>query len=265
MIPFATRALAAAALLSAVPAGAATFAMSSDGTTLYLSGEITPADAGRLDSVLRSARPGIVELDARGGSVPSGVALGTRVRAAGMKALVRNGKRCEAACTLVWLSSERRYLDDRASVGFPLPVEPRGGSRKADAGDGAARYLRSLGYGPALAALAGADAAHLLDNANAASLGVAVSDPGTLYDADFRPNRPPPGTPPVSVLTFGGPAIPRLVRVEAGRALLEVDEGLEVWAKPGSRLPGGIVVDEVGRGGVKVSWSGGSRRISPGT
>ncbi len=245
--------LALAAALAASHASAATLTLSPDGSTIYLTGEIERADAARFNLAKDASGARFVEIDSADGAPLAGLAIGMKVRETGMKVLIRNGKACAGACGLVWASARQRYLDDRASVSFLAPAK----GRPTAEGDGIGRYLASLGFQPAFVSLAvrgDGGARGSVTHATARGMGVDIADPGTLYDGAFAAAATPA---PASF----EPDEPRLLQVRDGRALLDMG-GLEVWVRPGTRLPGGLVVEAVNPREVRIAWPGaGTRRI----
>lgn len=264
---WACAALAALATFAGMPAEAATFGLSTDGSTAYLKGKIELGDAARFDMLVESAKPRMLELDSTGGNLVAGVAIGMKARERRMKTLVRNGATCASACGIIWVSANERYLDDKARVGFHSAAEAGKSARVDFANDGIAKYLFSLGMRMEFVVFAlqsDPRGVSWLGHENAPRLGVAIADPDTLYDPAMRTARAAragaKGPEVVKVTTFER-SLPGLVETAEGRALMNVD-GLEVWVRRGSRLPGGISVAEVSPGGVLLRWDGGERRLT---
>ena len=259
--------MAGLAALACVPASAATFGLSTDGSTAYLRGRIEIGDASRFDLLVESAKPRMLELDSPGGNLVAGVAIGMKARERRMKTLVRNGSTCASACGIIWVSANERYLDDKARVGFHSAAESGKSARVDIANDGVAKYLFSLGMRTEFVVFAlQSDPRGIswLGHDNAARLGVAIADPDTLYDKAMLTARAARGGakgPEVVKVTAFERELPSLVEVKDGRALVNVD-GLEVWVRRGSRLPGGVSVAEVAPATVLLRWDGGERRLS---
>lgn len=243
--------LVLAAALSAAPAAAATVTLSPDGSTIYLSGEIRAGDPARFNLAKDGSSARFLEIDSDGGAPMAGLAIGMKVRETGMKVLIRNGKACAGPCGLVWASARQRYLDDRSSVSFLPPAK----GRPSTEGEGIGRYLASLGFQPAFVSLAvrgEGGATGRVGHATAGRLGIDIADPATLYDATFA------AAPAPAPASFE-PDEPRLIQVRDGRALLDMG-GLEVWVRPGTRLPGGLTVEGVTARDVRIGWPGGKAR-----
>lgn len=108
------------------------------GAWILLSGEFKPGDGERFTKLLAATRNAIiVVLQSPGGSLKSGLDIGTTIREHKMSTLVQNNTTCASACAAAWLGGSRRYIEPSARIGFHSsytedwrnnPTESRGGN-----------------------------------------------------------------------------------------------------------------------------------------
>lgn len=86
--------------------------------TISISGPIENMDGDRFSSIANQYTNAIVELDSPGGSLLSGIQIGTVIRLRSFHTLVRNEKTCASACAYAWLAGTERYVQPAARIGF---------------------------------------------------------------------------------------------------------------------------------------------------
>jgi hypothetical protein len=98
-------------------------------TTLTIGGVIPLDGDVRLEKVL-AAHPAVrlVQLDSVGGSYPAGLAMGRRLREAGVNTEVLADATCQSACVFVLAGGLKRRIDPAASIGLHSHGNPNWGA-----------------------------------------------------------------------------------------------------------------------------------------
>ena len=85
---------------------------------ITVSGEITNSDGDRFSILASKYTNAIVELSSPGGSLLSGIQIGTIIRLRAFHTLVRNENVCASACAYAWLAGTQRYAEIGSKIGF---------------------------------------------------------------------------------------------------------------------------------------------------
>ncbi len=85
---------------------------------ISLVGDITNADGDRFSSIASRYTNALVEMNSPGGSLLSGIQIGTVIRLRAFHTLVRNGSTCASACAYAWLAGTERFAEPGSKIGF---------------------------------------------------------------------------------------------------------------------------------------------------
>jgi hypothetical protein len=85
---------------------------------ISLNGEITNADGDKFSVIANRFSNALVEMNSPGGSLLSGIQIGTIIRLRAFQTLVRKGEVCASACAYAWLAGTERYVEGGAKIGF---------------------------------------------------------------------------------------------------------------------------------------------------
>lgn len=115
-----------------------------------IEGEITDGDDEKFRALPApdpNAVARMVFLDSPGGNLRASLSIGAQIREKEYLTGVLKTATCASACALIWLGSERRYMDDGSKIGFHAAYVGAG-KKKRESGVGNAlvgAYLNTLG------------------------------------------------------------------------------------------------------------------------
>lgn len=166
-----------------IPTYAATISLSPPNelgvTIVTLYGEIRPNDNVLFSNAITGLSDALIILESPGGSLGAGLEIGKKIRMRNFSTLVRSDRTCASACSLAWLGGSKRYMQERARIGFHAAYVIREGVAY-EKGDGNAlmgAYLTNLGLGERAVAyitMAAPDDMTYLDINAAQALGIDV-------------------------------------------------------------------------------------------
>jgi hypothetical protein len=93
---------------------------------IRMTGAIDYGDFERFKDKVREASRAIVILDSQGGKIGPAIAIAQYIKATGFMTYVENRSECISACSIIWLSGRRRFLEMGGIIGFHPPVRNDG-------------------------------------------------------------------------------------------------------------------------------------------
>jgi len=116
-------------------------------TQINLSGEMTSEDGDRFSTVAHQYQEAIVNLNSPGGSLLSGIQIGTIIRLRAFSTVVKGNSVCASACAYAWLAGVQRYAENSSKIGFHAAyVVERGAPRETGVGNALlGSYLARIG------------------------------------------------------------------------------------------------------------------------
>jgi len=101
---------------------AATFSIDHERETqrpvIHINGEITQSDGDQFSVIAHRYQNALVSFNSRGGSLLSGIQIGTIIRLRAFSTLVLGGNLCASACAYAWLAGVQRYSESGSKIGF---------------------------------------------------------------------------------------------------------------------------------------------------
>lgn len=85
---------------------------------IHITGEITQSDGDQFSVIAHRYQNALVSFNSRGGSLLSGIQIGTVIRLRAFSTLVRGGNLCASACAYAWLAGVQRYAEGTSKIGF---------------------------------------------------------------------------------------------------------------------------------------------------
>lgn len=130
---------------------AATFNVDFDRGTqrpqISINGELTPEDGDRFSTIAHRYQEAIVSLNSPGGSLLSGIQIGTVIRLRAFNTVVKNNSMCASACAYAWLAGVQRYAEANSKIGFHAAyIVDRGIAKETGVGNALlGSYLARIG------------------------------------------------------------------------------------------------------------------------
>lgn len=130
---------------------AATFNVDFDRGTqrpqISINGELTPEDGDRFSTIAHRYQEAIVSLNSPGGSLLSGIQIGTVIRLRAFNTVVKNNSMCASACAYAWLAGVQRYAEANSKIGFHAAyIIERGMAKETGVGNALlGSYLARIG------------------------------------------------------------------------------------------------------------------------
>lgn len=139
------------ACLIACSSNAATFNVEFDSATqqtqISINGELNSDDGDRFSSIAHRYQDAIVSLNSPGGSLLSGIQIGTVIRLRAFYTVVKNNSMCASACAYAWLAGVQRYAEGNSKIGFHAAyIIERGRAKETGVGNALlGSYLARIG------------------------------------------------------------------------------------------------------------------------
>ena len=114
---------------------------------INISGEINSSDGDRFSAIAYRYPYALVNLSGPGGSLLSGIQIGTIIRLKGFPTAVMEGNTCASACAYAWLAGVQRYVERNSKIGFHAAyVVTQGAAKETGVGNALlGSYLGRIG------------------------------------------------------------------------------------------------------------------------
>jgi hypothetical protein len=96
-----------------------------------IKGPLVYGDFERFKEVVTGSDRAIIVLDSLGGKLGPAIKIAEYVRASGFVTYVESSGECSSACSVIWLSGRRKFIEMGGIIGFHAPVQEVGGVQKS--------------------------------------------------------------------------------------------------------------------------------------